>query len=329
MKKNVAILCGGDSSEYEVSLISGQQVYENIDTQKFNPYLVLAHNKRWTITSGEYAGIEIDKNYFGFQNPQGETIKFDVCFVAIHGTPGEDGKLQGYFDMMQIPYTTCNLFTLALTFNKFACKLHLQSCIPNFKTAKAVYIHKNNIPTPESIIETVGLPCFIKPNNGGSSCGVSKVKTISELQPALEKALKEDSELIIEQFIEGLELTCGIIKTSTQEIILPLTEVLPQNEFFDYEAKYFGKSLEITPARVSPEIEIRCKDISKQIANALNCKGIVRIDYILKDDEFYFLEINTVPGLTKASFIPQQVRAANLSISDIYSMLIEDCITTI
>jgi len=321
MKKNIAILAGGDSSEWVISLKSAEQVKNVLDDQLYNKFMIVIRGTEW-ILKDDLGDIKINKDDFSVIK-NGAKINFDCAFIIIHGTPGENGLLQSYFELLRIPYTTCDVLVSALTFNKLACKAFVKEF--GVLTAKAIILRKGDEVNISKIINYLGLPCFVKPNNGGSSFGASKVKLTEELLPAIENALKEDNEVIIEEFIKATELTCGVFKTRKNQYVFPITEVVSKNEFFDYEAKYHGKSLEITPARVSSEIADKCKSISKQIVNVLNCRGIVRVDYILKDEELYFLEINTVPGLTKASFIPQQLNSACISISVVYTVLIEDC----
>jgi len=324
MKKTIAVLMGGNSSEYEVSLNSGKQVFESLDRDKYDIYPILLRGSEWCVLDDNHRH-EINKDNFSFKL-MGKEIKFDCVFIVIHGTPGEDGRIQGYFDMLKIPYSSCDLLTSALTFNKNVCKNYLKNF--DIKMAKSLTIKKHDSIDPYHIVNELDLPVFIKPNNGGSSCGTSKVKSVDEIEKAIRTALKEDAEVIIEQFIEGTEVTNGVICVRHQQLILPITEVISKNDFFDYEAKYnANKATEITPARLSDELTEKCKAISAKICSVLNCKGIVRIDYILKDNEFYFLEINTIPGMTKTSFIPQQIKAHGLNLKDVYTTIIEDAMT--
>ena len=250
-------------------------------------------------------------------------IRFDAAFIAIHGTPGENGLLQGYFDMLRIPYSSCGAFCSALTFNKHACKQYLKE--NNIVMADAILLRKDEKPDIEGIIERIKLPCFVKPNDSGSSFGVTKVKKREELLPAIEEAKKESSEVLIEAFMKGRELACGVVRTKNKKIILPLTEIISKNEFFDYEAKYTpGKSDEITPAEIDSETGEEIQRLGSLIYDLLACKGIVRVDFILVGKTPYFLEINTVPGMTEESLIPKQVLAAGISFEDFYSMVIEN-----
>lgn len=321
MKKNIAILFGGNSSEAEISFNSGNQVFKVIDKEKYNCFLVFVKGNVWTVKNDPYEGIEVNKNNFSINTKSGE-IKFDFALIIIHGDPGENGALQGYFDVIGVPYSTSGLLTSAVTFNKYACKLYLREI--NIDTAKAVLLRKHDKIDAVQIIETLGLPCFVKPNNGGSSYGTTKVKTVEELIPSIEEAFKEDNEVIIEEFIQGTELTCGFLKTKNREIEFPITEIVPKKEFFDVEAKYQGASDEITPARISEENEMKCKALTAKIYKTLNCEGICRVDYILSGNRMVFLEINTVPGMTEASIIPQQAAKIGLNMTELFNIVIED-----
>jgi D-alanine-D-alanine ligase len=252
-----------------------------------------------------------------------QKVSFSFAYITIHGTPGEDGILQGYFELLGIPYSTCNVHTSSLTFNKWFCNNYLSSF--NVKMAQSVKISKGEIIDSAAIVGKLGLPIFIKPNAGGSSFGVTKVKTREEVEPAILKAWEESNEALIEQFIDGKEFTCGLVKIKNKKIVFPVTEVLPKNEFFDYEAKYTpGATEEITPARLPAHLFEKCQNISSEIYDLCQCAGIVRMDYILKDDEFWFLEVNTTPGMTATSFIPQQINAMGLTLKDIISLIIDD-----
>jgi len=264
----------------------------------------------------------VDKGDFSFLR-NGEKIKFDFAYITIHGTPGEDSKLQGYLDMVKIPYSTCGVYSSALTFNKYFCSNYLRNF--GVTMAKSVRLFKGDHADADELIAELGLPLFVKPNAGGSSFGVTKVKEKSQLLEALEVAMKESHDILIEQFVDGKEFTCGLVKLSDQELIFPVTEVIPQNEFFDFEAKYTaGKTDEITPARISPELTQKIQQLSSRIYDLCDCSGIVRIDYILKDGEFYFLEVNTTPGMTATSFVPQQIAAMDRKLGDVLGLIIED-----
>ncbi len=323
MKKHIAILAGGDSSESVISLQSAEEVRKQIDTEKYNTYTVYVKGAEWTLTGDAYCDIVVDKDDFSFSY-QGTKVRFDFALIMIHGTPGENGKLQSYFDILNIPYSTCDAFTSALTFNKVACKAFLRDY--NIDMAESMLLRKGHPFDIKSIVDRVGLPCFVKPNAGGSSFGTSKVKILGDLEPAIELAFKEDEEVIIESFIDGVEVSNGILKTREKYYRLAVTEIDTDNEFFDYEAKYSGKTREITPARISQSLTEKIQDITKHIYEVLNCKGIVRVDYIIQDDVPYFLEINTIPGMSSESIVPKQVRYAKLDLKDIFTEVIEDAL---
>lgn len=329
MKKNIALLTGGYSGEFEISAESGQVVYNHIDKNLFNVYKIVIGVKNWVYqaTDGNEYAINLDD--FSILLPSGKVI-FDAAFIAIHGTPGEDGKLQGYLDMMGIPYNTCGRATSAITFNKFFSDGLARAYKVN--TARTVYLHKRDIPDVEAILQVTGLPCFVKPNSNGSSVGISKVKTSEELLTAIALAFEADAEVLVQEFIPGVEITCGIYEKEGQLISLPLTEIIPKNEFFDYEAKYKGKSEEITPARISPELANECTGLSLDLYRKFNCRGIVRFDYILtpegfsKGSRYYFLEVNTIPGLTEASIVPQQAANIGISLSQLFTDVLNETI---
>lgn len=322
MKKNIAVVYGGDSSEFVVSVNSSKNVYESIDKTVFNVWKVQLKGNDWDVYENDEVLGPIDKSDFSFLK-NGEKIRFDFAYITIHGTPGEDGKLQGYFELVKIPYSTCNVYSSALTFNKYFCSNYLRNF--GVPMAKSVRLFKGEPVDADQLIGELGLPLFVKPNAGGSSFGVTKVKEKSQLLGALEMAMKESHDILVEQFIDGKEFTCGLVKLSDQEIIFPVTEVIPQNEFFDFEAKYTkGKTDEITPARISPELTQKVQQLSSRIYDLCDCSGIVRIDYILKDGEFYFLEVNTTPGMTATSFVPQQIAAMNRNLGEILGLIIQD-----
>ena len=320
--KNIAIVAGGDSSEYVVSVRSGANVFNAIDRQKFIPWMVSIRNGVWSVLEDDKEIASIDKGDFSF-SLNGEKFNLEYAYIMIHGTPGEDGLLQGYFDMLGIPYSSCGVQSSALTFNKNFCNKYLQSYdIPMARSLRLVTGEKWN---PAEVVRELSLPLFVKPSAGGSSFGVTKVKKEEELMAAVDKALKESPEVLVEQFIEGKEFTCGVVKIGDKKLVLPVTEVIPKNEFFDYEAKYTpGMTDEITPARISETLTKKIQSLSSEIYDLCNCKGIVRVDYILKDQIFYFLEINTVPGMTATSFIPQQIKAAGLNLTDLLTEIIEE-----
>ena len=321
-KVNIAIVAGGDSSEYVVSVRSSANVYNAIDREKFTPWLISIRNGNWKVLENDQEIASIDKSDFSFVF-NGRKVRFEYAYIMIHGTPGEDGNLQGYFEMLGIPYSSCGVQSSALTFNKNFCNKYLQSCkIPLAKSLRLMDGEKWN---PSEVVKTLSLPLFVKPSAGGSSFGVTKVKKVEELVEAVEKALKESPEVLMEEFIDGKEFTCGVVRIGDKKIVLPVTEVIPKNEFFDYEAKYTpGMAEEITPARISDALTLKVQALSSKIYDLCNCKGIVRVDYILKDQTFYFLEINTVPGMTATSFIPQQIKAAGLNLTDLLTEIIQD-----
>jgi D-alanine-D-alanine ligase len=319
--RTIAIIAGGDSSEFEVSVKSAKQV-SLILSSKYLTYIILVKGTNWYWEDQEGSYHNIDKNDFTLITDDGK-IRFDAVFVAIHGSPGENGLLQGYFDMLGIRYTSCNAFCSALTFNKQATKLYLKEY--NIPMVEAILIKKGVEPDVESIIKQLGLPCFVKPNDSGSSFGVSKVKKREEFLPAIEHAFKESKEVMIETFMDGRETACGVVKTKKRTIVLPVTEIISKNEFFDYEAKYTpGFSSEITPANMPNNITEEIQSLSSRIYDLLGCKGIVRVDFIVIDQKPHFLEINTVPGMTEESLIPKQADSVGIKLEDLYSMVVED-----
>jgi D-alanine-D-alanine ligase len=319
--RTIAIVAGGDSSEYEISVKSAAAVAEAL-AERYNTYIILIRgiNWYWEDQKGRYHNI--DKNDFTLVADDFH-IRFDGVFMAIHGTPGENGLLQGYFDMLRIPYTGCDAFCSALTFNKQACKLFLKEY--GIRMADAVMIRKGDSIDQADIIRRTGLPCFVKPNDSGSSFGVTKVKKKEELLPAIETAFRESDEAMVETFMKGREVACGVVKIRSKTLILPVTEIISKNEFFDYEAKYTpGKSEEVTPAQMPDKITGEIQRLSSEIYDLLGCSGIVRVDFIVIGDKPYFLEINTIPGMTAESLIPKQAAAAGISQEELYSMVIED-----
>ncbi|MHB9055514.1 MAG: D-alanine--D-alanine ligase [Paludibacteraceae bacterium] len=322
MSKNIAIIAGGDSSEVEVSLRSAAGIYSFIDKEKYNCYIVTIIGKSWEVRLSEKEKCPVDKNDFSFTR-KGVKTEFDFAYITIHGTPGENGILQGYFELLKIPYSTCNVLTSAITFNKFTCNQYLKGF--GIRVAESILLREGSLISNEEVIEKLGLPCFIKPNVGGSSFGVSKVKEEANIQPAITKAFAEGNEVLIEQFIKGNEFTCGMYKTKSKTQVFPVTEIVSKNEFFDYSAKYNNQSEEITPARISEELTSRIQTLTTAIYNILGCKGIIRIDYIISEGEVInLLEVNTTPGMTATSFIPQQIRAAGLDIKDVMTDIIQD-----
>lgn len=320
-KPNIAVIAGGDSSEFIISVKSGANIFDAIDNKIFTPWLVQMKGQEWIVILNNNKIADIDKSDFSFQLNGGK-INFSFAYITIHGTPGEDGILQGYFDLLKIPYSTCNVHASSLTFNKWFCNNYLRSF--DVKMADSIIISKGDRIDPLEITGKLGLPVFIKPNAGGSSFGITKVKTVDEVELAIEKAWKESNEALIEQFIDGTEFTCGLVKIDDKKIIFPVTEVLPKNEFFDFEAKYTpGATDEITPARLPKDLFKKCQDISSEIYDFCECAGIVRVDFILKNKEFYFLEVNTTPGMTATSFIPQQINAMGLTLKEIITRIID------
>lgn len=323
MPKNIAIVAGGDSSEYIVSVASASNIEKSIDKKLYKPWLITIRGDKWILGTPENPGPEIDKNDFSVTS-DGNKIVFDCVFMAIHGTPGEDGKLQGYFDLLHLPYTSSGVLTSAVTFNKYLCKGFLNNF--GILSPKAMLVRRGYKFDTLRIATEIGLPCFVKPNSGGSSLGVTRVNEETKIKDAVAAALKEDDEVIIEEYISGTEITSGVFKSFDRELIFPLTEIVSKNEFFDFEAKYNRRAEEITPARIPATLSKACRDISSIIYDLLDCRGIVRVDYILRDEKFYFLEINTVPGMTDTSIIPQQAEAIDLGMTELFTMAIEDAI---
>ena len=322
MKKKIALLTGGNSSEYPISLMSATEMAKHIDKEKYELYIINIKDSEWIITSGLSCDISIDKNDFSFTLQNQKTF-FDLILFAIHGTPAEDGKLQGYFDMLKIPYVGCDMLCSALTFDKYTCNTYLRN--HSIPMAKAVLVRNMSEVNAEKIANELKFPIFVKPNNGGSSYGASKVKTIGELIPAIEKAFLEDQAVLIEEFINGIELTCGLLKTKNTEIIFPITEIVFEAEFFDTETKYNADLVqEITPARISEELTAECQKLSSEIYDTLNCNGLVRVDYFLSNNKFYFIEINAIPGMTENSLVPKQIRQSGYTFKEIFDILIED-----
>jgi len=320
--KNIAIVAGGDSSEYVVSIRSGANVFNAIDRKKFVPWMVSIRHGIWSVLEDDKGIASIDKGDFSF-SLNGEKIHLEYAYIMIHGTPGEDGILQGYFDMLRIPYSSCGVQSSALTFNKNFCNKFLKSY--DIQMARSVRLVAGDKWNPAEVVRELSLPLFVKPSAGGSSFGVTKVKKEEELTGAVDKAMKESPEVLVEEFVDGTEFTCGVVKIGDKKLVLPVTEVIPKNEFFDYEAKYTpGMTDEITPARINETLTKKVQALSSEIYDLCNCKGIVRVDYILKDQTFYFLEINTVPGMTSTSFIPQQIKAAGLNLTDLLTEIIEE-----
>lgn len=331
-KKIVAIVCGGDSSEHDVSLRSAQGIYSFLDKERFELYIVEITGLTWEAHLTDGKRVKVSREDFSFQVGR-RTVKPDFAYITIHGTPGEDGILQGYFDLIRLPYSTSSVLVEAMTFNKFTLNQYLKGFGVSVSESLVVRQGSEDLVTDDEIIKHIGLPCFVKPNAGGSSFGVSKVKTLEQLRPAIYSAMHESDEVMVEAFMPGTELTCGCYKVTGKDVVFPVTEVVTHNEFFDYDAKYMGEVDEITPARIPDELRDRVQALTSAIYDILGCSGIIRIDYIVtrvKDedgrerDRINMLEINTTPGMTATSFIPQQVRAAGLDIKDVLTEIIED-----
>ncbi len=324
MIKNIAVIAGGNTDEYEVSLKSVEMVMDSIDRTKFAPFKIILRGSDWHYLHGKEK-IQVDKNDFSL-TLDGEKINFHAAYIIVHGSPGEDGKLQGYLDMLGIPYSSPSLLTSAITMNKFVSKSIIKT--HRIKVAKAELVHiSDEIIDVDKIVANVGLPCFVKPNNGGSSVATFKAKSKQAIIDAIEEGFLHDSEVIIEEFIEGKEITCGVYFDGTEVQALPITEIVPHNEFFDYEAKYLGKSDEITPARIDDKMTRKVHQLTKKIYKIFNIKGLVRVDYFLKGNDIYFMEINTVPGFTKQSLIPQQIRAAGMKEINVLTFIIEEMLS--
>jgi len=324
MKRKIALVTGGYSREAEISYKSAVTVENNVDKNLFDVYKIDISPEGWFYTDNDGNKIAIDKNDFSL-NLFDKKITFDAALMCIHGNPGEDGKLQGYFDMLNIPYTSCDATSSAITFNKrYTVAV---AAFNGIKVSRSVLLIKNRFANPEEIIDNLQFPVFVKPNNGGSSIGMSKVNNASEeLGAAIDKAFKEDDQILVEEFIEGRELTIGVFRKRNEIITLPITEIISKKDFFDYEAKYLGKSEEITPAKVDESIAEKIRAAAKKIYTVFNCRGVVRIDFIYneKAGEPFMLEVNTVPGQSEASIVPQQVKAMGWSLKEFYTALIEE-----
>ncbi len=320
-KINVAIMAGGNSSEAGISLRGATQVAKWLDADRYNAYTILLSGRQMVLKHPQHGDVPISWDTFS-ATIDGENIPFQCALVLIHGTPGENGLLQGYFEMMGIPYTTGDVLNSSLTFNKGVAKRMLQGI--NTHLAKDIVVRKGQQVNPKDVVASLGLPLFVKPNQSGSSYGITKVKVEEDIPSAVENAFTEDREVMLEGFIPGMELTCGVIKTRNKTLILPVTEIVPKNEFFDYGAKYENEVEEITPARIPDELADHIQSVSSEIYDRLNCRGIVRMDYIYGNKKLYFLEVNTVPGMSEASIIPQQVAAMGLAMKDVFTMVIQD-----
>jgi D-alanine-D-alanine ligase len=321
MKKTIAVVCGGYSGESVVSLRSAAMIMNNIDQSRFIPYKIIVTADRWY---AEHNGTELEVDRNDFTIPvEGKKIKFDGVFMIIHGTPGENGIMQGYFELLGIPTTTGNTLNMSLTFNKKMTTRVLSTM--GFTTAKSIELKAFEPYSASFVTQSVGLPCFVKPNCGGSSIGTSRVNKLEEIHLAIEKAFREDTHVIIEEFVSGVEVTCGVIKLKDEVTALPITEIVSEKEFFDYEAKYQGKSEEITPARLDETIYKRVQQFSTDIYRRLDCRGMIRVDYIVRGEDVYVIEVNTTPGFSEASIIPQQAGVHGLSKTQLISAVIDSC----
>lgn len=323
MKKNIAIIMGGYSSEYEISLKSGQVVYESLDKQKYNAYRIHIFKHKWVFVNDLDEEFTINRHDFSVQVGK-SLIQFDCVFNAIHGSPGEDGFMQGYFELLNIPHTSCGMYQAALTFNKRDCLSVLNA--HGIQSAESYFVNLGDDINEDAIVKKVGLPCFVKANKAGSSFGITKVYKKEELQNALDVAFKEDDEVIIESFLDGVEVSVGVITYKGEVIVLPITEIVSENDFFDYKAKYLGESQEITPARINEQQAEKVRSLAKKVYNVLKMEGFSRSEYIFKNGEPYLLEVNTVPGLTEASILPQQANSAGISMSNLFENAIAEAL---
>ena len=332
LNKTVAFVCCGDSSEHDVSLRSAQGLYSFFDKEKYNVYIVDVKGTDWHVDLNDGTTAPIDRNDFSFVL-NGQVVLFDYAYITIHGTPGENGLLQGYFDLIRLPYSTSGVLVEAMTFDKFVLNQYLRGYGVSVADSMLIRQGYEEIVSDDEIEQRIGMPCFVKPAADGSSFGVSKVKNKDQLAPAIRKAMMESPEVMVEQYLEGTEISVGCYKTKGKSVVLPATEVVTSNEFFDYDAKYNGQVQEITPARLSAETTERVRQLTSHIYDILHCNGIIRIDYIIgkgvgsdgkETDKISMLEINTTPGMTPTSFIPQQVKAAGLNITDVLTEIVEN-----
>jgi D-alanine-D-alanine ligase len=323
MKTKVAVAMGGYSSEFEISLKSGETVCRNLPEDKYEVFPIVISRDAWYYRSPEGGKIPVDRADFSIER-NGEKVRFDVVFNAIHGHPGEDGVLPAYWEMCGLPHTSADFDKMALTFNKMYTLAAVRSY--GIPTARSVYLQQNDAVDVDAIVRETGLPLFVKPNRAGSSYGISKVKSKEELMPAIALAFKEDKEVLIEEFLEGREFSVGVIKLNGKAEVFPVTEIIPENEFFDYEAKYLGKALEITPADLDDATRRKIVETAKKVYEVLDLDGVSRAEYILRDGVPYFLEINMVPGLTEASILPQQIRAAGKSLGAVFDEIVENAL---
>jgi len=326
MRQNIAIIMGGYSSEYKISLKSGNVVYESLDSKKYNLYRIHIFKDKWVYVDDNDNEFPIDKSDFSV-SINGKKTTFDCVFNAIHGSPGEDGFMQAYFELLSIPQTSCNMYQAALTFNKRDCLSVLKPY--GIKTAESYYINLGDAIDEDAIVKKVGLPCFVKANKAGSSFGITKVYKKQDLQNAIDVAFAEDDEIIIESFLDGVEVSVGVIKYKGDVTVLPITEIVSDNDFFDYKAKYLGESQEITPARISEDMTNKVQVVAKQVYEILKMDGFTRSEYIFKDGEPHLLEVNTVPGFTKESILPQQAIAAGISLEALFGNAIEEAMKSL
>lgn len=323
MKKNIAIIMGGYSSEYKISLKSGQMVFDTLSKMNYNCYRIHIFKDKWVYVDMENREHPMDKNDFSIP-VNGTKITFDCVFNAIHGSPGEDGFMQAYFNLIQLPHTSCSMYQASLTFNKRDCLSVLKPY--GIKTATSYYLNLGDDIDEDAIVAKVGLPCFVKANKAGSSFGISKVHHQKDLLKAINVAFKEDDEIIIESFLKGTEVSVGVISYKGKTTVLPITEIVSENDFFDYEAKYLGQSQEITPARISDDYTKKVSAVAKKIYEILKLSGFSRSEFIFKDGEPHLLEINTVPGLTRESILPQQAAAAGITLNDLFENAINEAL---
>ena len=324
MKRIIAIICGGETSEHDVSMRSAANLQTYFDTDKYITYKVEIHAGKWQAILADDSRCPVDRNDFSFE-AEGRRIRPDYAYITIHGAPGENGILQGYFDLIGMPYSTCNVLVEAMTYDKFVLNQYMRSL--GVRVAESMLIHRDRSSdlSDRDIADRIGFPCFVKPARGGSSFGVTKVKNIEALRPAIDKAILEGEDVMVEAYMQGTEITCGCYKTKQSAHVFPITEVVTDNEFFDYDAKYNGQVDEITPARISDHLRDRVQTLTSTIYDILGCNGIIRIDYIITEgDKINLLEVNTTPGMTATSFIPQQVRAAGLDMKQVMTDIIEN-----
>lgn len=320
-KTNVALVCGGYSKESVISIMGAESIEKHIPTDLYRVFKIIIEPNRWYYKSPDGAIEEVDKNNFTVAG-----IHFDVALINIHGTPGENGLLQSYFDMLHIPYTTCSACTSAVTFNKAVCNAVLDHY--GIRVANSVHLLRQEAYDTEEIGRKLGFPCFVKPNSEGSSIGVSKVKRPEDLRNAIENAFSEDKEVLVEHFVKGKEYSCGLMRLKGEIVVFPIAAIVPKNEFFDYEAKYKGASEEIVPAPIPAELTAEIEEIARRIYRLLNCSGVVRCDFIVEDDtrEVYFLEVNTTPGQSEESIVPKQVRHMGWTLETLYHNMIQEAL---